>query len=112
MLSSQSAQASAAWMSRGSCQGEDTEIFFPIAATGPAGDQISAAKAICSRCAVRLPCLHYAAETMQDGIWGGTTTDERRALLRPPLARSREMTKALAGASNWGPGNDASGVAR
>ncbi len=55
-------------MSRGACQGKDPDIFFPIAARGPALDQISAAKAICDRCTVRLPCLHFAVATMQDGI--------------------------------------------
>jgi WhiB family transcriptional regulator, redox-sensing transcriptional regulator len=83
LLSSQLTQASAAWMPRSACQGEDPEIFFPMAATGRALDQISAAKAICSRCPVRQPCLRYAVATIQDGIWGGTTTDERSGLRGP-----------------------------
>lgn len=71
-----------AWMSRGACQAEDPEIFFPIAAIGPARDQATAAKAVCRRCPVQQPCLSYAVRTAQDGIWGGTTRDERRALHR------------------------------
>ncbi|MFY9888546.1 MAG: hypothetical protein WAK71_09580 [Streptosporangiaceae bacterium] len=60
MLSSLPVRASAAWMSRGACQGEDPEMFFPIA-------------------------------TMQDGIWGGTTAEERRVLRRlvAPLLNPR-----------------------
>jgi len=69
-------------MSRGACQREDPELFFPIAATGPALQQISAAKAVCSRCSVHARCLSYAVETMQDGVWGGTTGEERRAANR------------------------------
>jgi WhiB family redox-sensing transcriptional regulator len=65
-------------MSRGACRGEDPEIFFPIAGTGPALGQISAAKAICGRCSVRQPCLSYAVTSLQDGIWGGMTAEERR----------------------------------
>lgn len=90
MLSALPAPSPAGWMSQGACQGEDPEIFFPIATTGPALDQISAAKAICRRCAVRQPCLSYAAATMQDGIWGGTTRDERRALRGPPFPHNRQ----------------------
>ena len=91
MLSSQPVRASAAWMSRGACHGVDPEMFFPIGGTGPALAQISAARAICAGCTVRQPCLHYAAATMQDGIWGGTTAEERRVLRRiaEPLLNAR-----------------------
>jgi WhiB family transcriptional regulator, redox-sensing transcriptional regulator len=71
------------WMPRGACHGADTELFFPIATAGRALQQISSAKAVCVRCEVRASCLSYALETMQDGIWGGTTRDERIAMRRP-----------------------------
>jgi WhiB family transcriptional regulator, redox-sensing transcriptional regulator len=79
MFSSDSARATA-WMSYGACLGEDPELFFPIAATGTPRDQMTAAKAVCGRCSVQGQCLSYAVSTAQDGIWGGTTGDERRAL--------------------------------
>ncbi len=79
MFSSDSARGTA-WMSRGACLGEDPELFFPIAATGPANDQMTAAKEVCGRCSVQGLCLSYAVSTAQDGIWGRTTRDERRAL--------------------------------
>ncbi|MGH3411190.1 MAG: WhiB family transcriptional regulator [Streptosporangiaceae bacterium] len=82
MLSSDAAAGSLGWMSRGACQGEDPELFFPIAANGAAVHQISAAKAVCRRCQVRAACLSYGLNTRQDGIWGGTTADERRAMRR------------------------------
>jgi WhiB family transcriptional regulator, redox-sensing transcriptional regulator len=75
------------WMSQGACRAEDPELFFPIAATGPASRQIRAAKAVCGRCAVRAPCLAYALETRPDGIWGGTTTEERPPARAIPLAQ-------------------------
>jgi WhiB family transcriptional regulator, redox-sensing transcriptional regulator len=74
------------WMSRGACLGEDPELFFPIAAKGPALHQISAAKRICQRCAVRALCLTYAVENRQSGIWGGTTSEERFAMREPSRA--------------------------
>jgi WhiB family redox-sensing transcriptional regulator len=75
---------SLSWMSRGACRQEpDPELFFPVAAvTGPAARQVEAAKAVCGRCAVRTHCLSYALEAMPEGIWGGTTPEERRAARR------------------------------
>jgi WhiB family redox-sensing transcriptional regulator len=63
------------WVSNGACYGADTELFFPIAT------------AVCGRCKVRADCLSYALETMQHGIWGGTTEDERAALRTASAAR-------------------------
>jgi WhiB family redox-sensing transcriptional regulator len=77
---------SSGWMARGACQAEDPELFFPITVTGPALRQIGLAKAVCGRCAVHDPCLSYAVTTRQDGVWGGTTGEERRAM-RGPAAR-------------------------
>src|SRR5262249_59728546 len=69
------------WMPLGACQVADPDLFFPIAALGPAQQQIVQAKAICAACLVRTACLRYALETGQDaGIWGGTTEDERREI--------------------------------
>ncbi len=70
------------WMARGACQREDPELFFPIAASGPGLLAIKAAKAVCQGCAVRVPCLSYGVQTRQDGIWGGTTAEERSAIRR------------------------------
>jgi len=75
------------WVSNGACYGADTELFFPIATAGRALGQISSAKAVCGRCKVRAACLSYALETMQHGIWGGTTEDERAALRAASAAR-------------------------
>jgi WhiB family redox-sensing transcriptional regulator len=75
------------WVHRALCKDEDPELFFPVGNTGPAVSQIEAAKAVCSRCPVRLPCLEWAMQTVQDsGVWGGLSEEERRALRR---ARSR-----------------------
>ena len=73
------------WMSRAACRGEDPELFFPIPAAGPAPAQIRAAKAVCDGCPVQAICLCYAVVTSQDGIWGGTTREER---LGGPVVRS------------------------
>jgi WhiB family redox-sensing transcriptional regulator len=75
-------------MARGACHGTDPELFFPISVTGRSVPQISAAKAVCGRCAVSENCLSYALRVMPDGIWGGTTREERAAV-RLRLVRPR-----------------------
>jgi WhiB family redox-sensing transcriptional regulator len=80
------------WMSRGACRQADPELFFPVAAvTGPAARQAEAAKAVCGRCDVRANCLSYAVEAMPEGIWGGTTPEERRAARGASLRRARHV---------------------
>jgi WhiB family redox-sensing transcriptional regulator len=72
-------------MSRGACRQADPDLFFPVAiGTAPAARQIEAAKAVCGPCTVRASCLSYALEAKPEGIWGGTTPDERRAARRRP----------------------------
>jgi WhiB family transcriptional regulator, redox-sensing transcriptional regulator len=79
---------SLSWMSRGACRQADPELFFPIAAvTAPAARQVEAAKAVCSPCVVRANCLSYALAAMPEGIWGGTTLEERRAARGSSLRR-------------------------
>jgi WhiB family transcriptional regulator, redox-sensing transcriptional regulator len=95
MLSSEFASRSPGWMPRGACQGQDPELFFPIAATGPALAKVLAAKAVCFRCAVRAACLSYALATGQSGIWGGTTQEERHAMRRSSCSPAREHSTAL-----------------
>ena len=78
MHASGSARSPDRWMSLAACHGEDPELFFPLTETNTvAGRQITAAKAVCGRCLVRLTCLSYALATGQDGVWGGTTGHER-----------------------------------
>ena len=81
------------WRHDASCRDVDPELFFPIGTTGPAASQIEAAKAVCTRCPVRLDCLEWAISTMQDsGVWGGLSEEERRALRR---SRRRGMLRPL-----------------
>jgi WhiB family redox-sensing transcriptional regulator len=81
------------WMSHGACLRVDPELFFPIAtARGPAARQVEAAKSVCGHCAVRPDCLSYALAVMPEGIWGGTTLDERRAARRRPSRHQPNRT--------------------
>ncbi|WP_457659213.1 WhiB family transcriptional regulator [Streptomyces microflavus] len=69
-------------------------MFFPIGTTGPALIQIEEAKAVCRRCPSMEQCLQWALENGQDqGVWGGLSEDERRALKRR-AARGRGRLSA------------------
>lgn len=69
------------WASLGACQDSDPDLFFPIATSGPALQQMAEAKAVCARCPVRVDCLSYALDTGQDaGVWGGASAEERQEI--------------------------------
>jgi WhiB family redox-sensing transcriptional regulator len=74
------------WRHRAACRDEDPELFFPMGTGGresqtSVGDkQVAAAKSVCLRCPVRRACLDWALVALAEGIAGGLTEDERRAL--------------------------------
>lgn len=68
-------------MSRGYCRGANPDIF------SEAGHE-DTAKGYCQRCPVSVQCLDWALRENEEGIWGGTTDDERKALKRGGNRRS------------------------
>ena len=84
------------WRRSAAFRGCDVELFFPVSTTGPAIDQITAAKAVCDACPVRADCLDFALVTNQEaGVWGGATEEERRRLRRSWLAQRRRRLQEL-----------------
>ncbi|MDH3307302.1 MAG: WhiB family transcriptional regulator [Acidimicrobiia bacterium] len=80
------------WRDLAACVEHDPDLFFPAGETGPAGDQIAAAKRICADCPVALDCLYYAVTTGQrSGVWGGTDENERRMLRRKWVTAERKQ---------------------
>jgi WhiB family redox-sensing transcriptional regulator len=79
------------WRDLGACREEDPELFFPVGTQGPARDQIALARVVCRRCSVVDECLRWALAAGQaEGIWGGLTPEERRALRHRPADRGRD----------------------
>ena len=67
-----------AWMERALCAQIDHEMFFP-----EKGGSTKEAKKVCGMCPVQAQCLEYALDLgVRDGIYGGKSERERRALLR------------------------------
>jgi len=87
------------WRSEGACLHADPDVFFPISAAGASAPQIRMARAICAGCKVRATCTDFALEHRDvEGIWGGTTDDERKKLRRsraraPGPARSSRAAR-------------------
>ncbi len=60
------------WRQLAACRHTEPDLFFPIGTTGPAIDQIEAAKRVCRGCDAVEPCLDFALATNQEsGVWGG-----------------------------------------
>jgi WhiB family redox-sensing transcriptional regulator len=64
------------WRHQAACVGADPELWFPV---GPLAD-VSEAKAVCAGCPVRAVCAVWALERSVQGVWGGLTEVERRAV--------------------------------
>jgi WhiB family redox-sensing transcriptional regulator len=78
------------WRDEAACRQTDPDLFFPVGTTGPAVDQIEAAKAVCQSCESQPACLEFALATNQEsGVWGGTSEEERRKLRKSWLAGRR-----------------------
>jgi WhiB family redox-sensing transcriptional regulator len=81
------------WRRFAACRDTDPDLFFPIGTTGPAVDQIAAAKRVCASCEAQSPCLEFALITNQEaGVWGGTSEEERRKLRKSWLAQRRRAS--------------------
>jgi WhiB family transcriptional regulator, redox-sensing transcriptional regulator len=76
--------ARANWRDDAACRDADPDLFFPIGTTGPALRQIGEAKQVCRTCPAQTQCLAWALDNrVIDGVWGGTTGEERRAMQCP-----------------------------
>jgi hypothetical protein len=66
-----------------------TRTCSSIGTTGPALRQIGEAKRVCRTCPAQTQCLAWALDNrVIDGVWGGTTGEERHAMRSLP----RRMT--------------------
>jgi WhiB family transcriptional regulator, redox-sensing transcriptional regulator len=69
------------WRRDAACRSLGSSLFFaPDDERPPAKrHREAAAKAVCARCPVRMPCALYALATHQPhGVWGGLAEEDRR----------------------------------
>ena len=71
-----------AWQLKAACRGPQAEVFFPPSHFERKDEKLERehrAKAICTTCPVRQPCLSYAIRIREPhGIWGGLNEVERK----------------------------------
>ena len=84
------------WRAESACLNTDPDVFFPVAVGTAAGKLVTRALRICDGCPVKQQCLDYAMRSGEkDGIWGGTTPEERirarRARNRRPAIRTWQV---------------------
>ena len=89
------------WRADGACASADPDLFFPIATGVVAVSQVRKALRICAGCGVKQQCLDFAMQNGEmNGVWGGTTAEERlrarRALLRRARRTHQSLQEALA----------------
>ena len=86
--------AAVGWRAAGACASTDPDLFFPISMTGKAAEQIARARRVCAGCRVRRECLDFALDAGEtEGIWGGTTPDERIRARRKTTRRQARETR-------------------
>jgi len=85
------------WRYRAKCLKEDPELFFPIGdiSRGAGRAQAEMAKAVCKKCVVVDECLKEALKINAQGIWGGTTDDERDTIKRRKTRERRAAGEAI-----------------
>lgn len=75
------------WMDRGRCNGTtDWELFFAderAKRRGLPAEVPPEVAPVCGACEVRLECLDWALSNDEEGVWGGTTLQQREAMKRP-----------------------------
>lgn len=65
---------------KAACTTANPELFFPEGTKEQQGVATYKAKHICSGCTIAKQCLAEALANDEEGIWGGTTTNERKAM--------------------------------
>lgn len=75
------------WMDHGACNGTtDWTLFFAderAKRRGLPAEVPPEVDPFCQACDVRLTCLNWALDNDEDGVWGGTTRQQREAMKRP-----------------------------
>lgn len=66
------------WVEHANCIGSDPELFF----VPGKGADVSLLTQICGGCAVQFECLQHALDSDEEGWWGGTSSSDRRHLLK------------------------------
>lgn len=68
------------WQDKAACKGSEDPVFFPESESAVIAQE--AYEQFCRMCPVRVECLAWALKRKERGIWAGTATFQRAALVR------------------------------
>lgn len=101
------------WRRAAACRDQDPELFFPTHGDGEAFKaQVRKAKRVCAGCPVWRQCLREALVRIPEGVAGGLTKRERKALMRRISSGSGvapRSVRAVAHPSPAGPAGEQTG---
>lgn len=66
------------WTQESLCEGDDADTFF-------SASTVLVSKVQCMKCPVQMQCLIWALIYKEEGVWGGTTLEERKANYTPEM---------------------------
>lgn len=82
------------WDEDAACRDSDLDDFFADSSR----HEVEAAlpgMALCRECPVQRECLDFAIKRKMDfGVWGGRTTEERKAIRAGRMVRAPKLTRA------------------
>jgi len=85
----------ARWRERAACASRAVpplRWFFPDSThLVPGSKKIRRARRTCALCPVRRPCLEVAVTEGLEGVWAGTTDEDREAVAHLPVAEQLEI---------------------
>jgi hypothetical protein len=64
------------WMADGACRNVWPELFFPDSPKET--EQVRLAREVCAGCSVLTECYSYAMHINVQGVWAGTTPEQRK----------------------------------
>jgi len=70
----------------------DPELWFPIGDGNDARAQAGIARAVCWDCPAMDACREWALDNLSDGVAGGLTEKERRAIRKRPRGRAAVLS--------------------
>ena len=65
------------WKDKAICKTKEVSIFF----ANPKSNETNLAVSICKSCPVRQDCFYEAIQYGYDGIWGGSTAEQRQSII-------------------------------
>lgn len=65
------------WKDKALCRTKETSIFFG----NPKSNETNLAVSICKSCPVRQDCFYEAIQYGYDGVWGGSTAEQRQSII-------------------------------